>query len=138
MKKDNFVYHSIGYLGLLGGAITLLYPDFIGQSTSVFYLPTISGLIHHTVMLFLVILLFVTKQFNPTIKKYHYLPLGLCVVMTFGLAIYELCYEKYGLGAMEIGSEFIEGTGLTWIVVGLIFITLHAISLSILSFLYPY
>lgn len=131
LKKDNFHYHSIGYLGLLGGVVTILYPDFIGQNASVFYLPTISGLMHHVLMVFNVLMLIVTGQFTPTIKKYHYLPLGLCVVMTVGIAEIDVLHFS---GAMEIGSEFIPGTGLTWAVVGAMFLVLHLIVLGALEF----
>ncbi|MBQ7165022.1 MAG: YwaF family protein [Clostridia bacterium] len=130
LKKDNFVYHSLAYLGLLGGVITMVYPDFIGQDASVFYLPTLSGLMHHALMVFNVLMLYVTAQCRPTIKKYHYLPLALCVVMTVGLAEIEVIGFPT---AMEIGGEFIPGTGLTWEVVGVMFLALHFISLFALA-----
>ena len=43
-KRNNFVFHFICYLGFIGGLIVLVYPDFIGQASSIFYPATISGL----------------------------------------------------------------------------------------------
>ena len=122
LKKDNFIYHSILYLALVGGTATLFYPDFIGQAPSVFYLPTISGLLHHSIHLFLALYLILTRQVYPTLKKYFYLPLGLCCLMTLG--IFEINALKFS-GCMEIGREFISGTRLTWYSVGAIFLVLH-------------
>lgn len=40
-KKDNCVLHFTWILGIFGGISTVIYPAFIGQGPTVFYLPTI-------------------------------------------------------------------------------------------------
>ena len=50
-KKDNVAYHFLWSISLVGTIITLVYPTFLDQSSSVFYLPTISGLLHHSLSL---------------------------------------------------------------------------------------
>ena len=110
-KRNNIVFHFICYLGFVGGTLTLAYPDFIGQAASVFYPPTISGLLHHTVMVFAIILMLLTKYFVPTLKRWYVLPLGLCCVMTFGI------FEITALGfndAMQIFTPLLPDTIFTW------------------------
>ena len=110
-KRNNIVFHFICYLGFVGGTLTLAYPDFIGQAASVFYPPTISGLLHHTVMVFAIILMLLTKYFVPTLKRWYVLPLGLCCVMTFGI------FEITALGfnnAMQIFTPLLPDTVFTW------------------------
>ena len=56
-KKNNGVLHFVWLLGLFGGVSTVIYADFVGQSSSIFYLPTISGLLHHSFSAMLVVAL---------------------------------------------------------------------------------
>ena len=56
-KKDNPVYHFVWALGLVGAAITVFNPTFLSQGATIFYLPTISGLLHHSLALVMVIAL---------------------------------------------------------------------------------
>jgi magnesium-transporting ATPase (P-type) len=126
-KKDHIVFHCLGFIGLLGGLLTLVYPDYIGQSSSIFYPMTISGLVHHTVMVFLVLVMFQTEFLKPTLKKFYALPFGLCVYMTYGIFLISvLGYHD----AMYIYEPILEGTPLNWIVLGLIYLPLHFIFLG--------
>lgn len=47
-KKNNNVYHFVWFIALLGGILTMIYPDFLPQNPSFFYPPTITGMIHHS------------------------------------------------------------------------------------------
>jgi hypothetical protein len=47
-KKDNNVLHFVWLLGLFGGISTVIYATFVDQGPTIFYLPTISGLLHHS------------------------------------------------------------------------------------------
>ena len=67
-KKDNVVLHLISYLGIIGGIITMFYPDFL-ESQNFFDLRSVSGLLHHTIMVWLVIICMLTKYIVPTMKK---------------------------------------------------------------------
>lgn len=68
-RKDNYLLHGVWLLCIVGMTITNFYPDFIGQNESFFYLPTISGLLHHTVSLFNIIMVFAFKYVHLTYKK---------------------------------------------------------------------
>ena len=41
-KKDNYALHFTWILAIFGGIATVVYPAFIGQGPTVFYLPTIT------------------------------------------------------------------------------------------------
>ena len=127
-KKDSPVFHSVAYTGLLGSILTLVYPDFIGQDVSFFYPMTISGLVHHTVTFFLVLIMIRTGYLKPELKKWHLLPLGLSVYMVYGLFL--ITVLGYG-DAMYIYQPILEGTILDWDVLGAIFLALHLVFLVI-------
>lgn len=130
-KKDAGIWHWAIYCGLLGGFLTMLYPDFIGQAQSIFYPATITGLMHHSVMFFLCVTVLATGYMRPSIKKWAWLPLGLCVMMTFG--IFLITALKFG-GAMYINEPLIEGTVFTWYFTGFIFLALHLATLLIIEY----
>ncbi len=83
-KKDNVVYHFIWLLGLFGGISTVLYPTFVSQNASIFYLPTISGLLHHSFCAIMVIALFMLGQIHITYKKWYCVVLGFTCYLTVG------------------------------------------------------
>jgi hypothetical protein len=123
LKKDSPVFHSVAFVGLYGGLTTLIYPDFIGQSNSIFYPMTISGLVHHTVMIFLVLMMFRLGFVKPTLKKWHLFPIGLSFYMVYGLVL----ISELGYGdAMHINEPILSGTPLNWFVLGWIVLALHA------------
>jgi hypothetical protein len=130
LKKNSAFFHSVAFLGFYGGLTTLIYPDFIGQSDSIFYSMTISGLIHHTIMVFLVIMMIRLGFLKPDFKKWHLFPIGLSFFMIYGLfLISELGYGD----AMLIHEPILSGTPLNWFVLGLIILTLHGVTLYIYS-----
>lgn len=125
-KKDHIVFHCVAFVGLLGGLLTMIYPDFIGQSNSIFYPMTISGLVHHSVMVFLVLVMFQTGFIKPTVKKFYVLPLGLCIYVTYGIFLISILgYHD----SMYIYEPILEETSLNWLVLGLIYLPLHFIFL---------
>jgi len=93
-KKDNNAYHFLWILGLFGGISTVMYPTFIGQGPTIFYLPTISGLAHHSLSATLVIALLLFRQIHITYKKWYctlfgftcYLSLGAFLIGCLGLS----------------------------------------------------
>lgn len=127
-KKNNVILHFVSYIGFVGGSITLFYPDFIGQADSIFYPMTISGLLHHTVMVFLVLAMVITKYLQPSLKKWKYVPIGLSFFMTYGIFLITVI----GLDdAMYIMKPVLPGTILNWFVLGLLFIPAQFIFLII-------
>lgn len=96
-KKDNNAYHFLWLLGLFGGISTVVYPNFIGQGPTIFYLPTISGLLHHSFSATLVVSLLIFKQIYITYKKWY------CTLFGF------TCYISLGaflIGALGVSDAF--------------------------------
>ena len=83
-KKDNDAYHFLWILALFGGISTVVYPAFIGQGPTIFYLPTISGLLHHSLSATLAIALLLFKQINITYKKWYCTLFGFTCYLTLG------------------------------------------------------
>lgn len=83
-KKDNAFLHFVWLLGLFGGIATVIYPTFVSQDASFFYLPTISGLLHHSFSAITAVMVLLFKQINITYKKWHYVLLGLTCYITVG------------------------------------------------------
>lgn len=93
-KKDNNVLHFVWLLGLFGGIATVIYATFLPQGATIFFLPTISGLLHHSLSATLVVALLMFKQIDITYKKWYctffgftcYLTLGAFLMQTFDLS----------------------------------------------------
>jgi hypothetical protein len=93
-KKDNAVLHFVWLLGIFGGVSTVIYATFVDQGISFFYLPTISGLLHHSLSAITVVALFLFKQIRITYKKWYctlfgftcYLTVGAFLMHTFGMS----------------------------------------------------
>lgn len=125
-KKDNNVLHFVWLLGLFGGISTALYASFLDQGPTIFYLPTISGLIHHSLSATLVVALLMFKQINITYKKWYctlfgftsYLTLGAFLMHTFNLS-----------DAFHIAEPLLPNTPLTAWVMAPIYAVAYAIIL---------
>ena len=103
-KKDNDVLHFIWLIALAGGVITTFYPDFIGQNESFLYLPTILGMVHHTVAAILVVVTFMFGYIRIRYTRWR------CTL--YGFACY-LAYGGFLLTALKIGNPFyMEGPAL--------------------------
>ncbi len=103
-KKDNKFLHFLTYLGFLGGLVTMFYPDFL--DTQLFIDPrTLTGLIHHAIMLWLSIILIITSYIKPDIKKWYYFPIGIIIYHVIG--VIEIKVFKFS-GAMQIHDPFIS------------------------------
>jgi hypothetical protein len=83
-KKDNPVYHFVWLLGAVGALITVFNPTFLDQGPTVFYLPTISGLLHHSITLVVVAALFLFDQIYITYKKWYCTLFGFTAYLTVG------------------------------------------------------
>ncbi len=116
-KKNCRFFHFVCYVGFIGALLTLVYPDFIGQDESFWYPPTVSGLLHHTVMLYAIILMVITGYFTPTIKRWYCLPIGLSFVLTFGqFLISALGYDD----AVYINHPLLPDSIFTWYFTGML------------------
>lgn len=114
-KKDNNVLHFVWFMALLGGSVTMIYPDFIGQSSSVLYLPTSSGLLHHIVAVYLVVLLLTFGYVKPTYKKWYCTLFGFTTYISIGT------FEMSVLGlsdAFYIHKPILSGTPMNvWVLI---------------------
>ena len=112
-KKDNCIYHFVWLLALFGGAATMVYPAFLSYNPSFFCLPTISGLLHHSFCVVLVIALFMFKQISVTHKKWYYTLFGFTCYLTLGAFLMGF----FGLpDAFHIVEPLIPNTPLTaWV-----------------------
>ena len=112
-KKNNDVYHFTWFLGVVGASLTVLNPTFLDQGPSIFYLPTISGLLHHSITLVVVAALFLFGQIDVTYKKWYCTFYGFTVYLTIG------AFQMSVLGlddAFHIVEPILDGTPLTaWV-----------------------
>ena len=83
-KKDNVAYHFVWSLGIVGSMITIFHPTFLDQGPTIFYLPTISGLLHHSLTLLMIAALFLFGQINVTYKKWYCTLFGFTSYLTVG------------------------------------------------------
>lgn len=129
-KKDNNVLHFVWFMALFGGVLTMFYPDFIGQSTSVFYIPTISGILHHTIAVYLVILLLIFKYVIPTYKKWYCTVFGFTCYITLGafqLSVFNLDDAFY------IIKPILSGTPLKVWIIAPIYVAIYGGILAIIE-----
>ncbi len=125
-KKDNNVLHFIWFIALVGGGITTFFPNFLGQNPSFMYLPTISGLVHHTLSVLVVVILFITKHLNLTYKKWYCTLFGFTSYLAFG------CFLMNVVGfhdAYYIKSPALPNTPFTVWVIAPIYIVVYGLIL---------
>ena len=109
-KKDNPVLHFVWFISLLGGLITFVYPDFIGQNPSIFYIPTISGLLHHSLSIVLNIFIFMYGYIKVTYKKWYCTLFGFTCYLTVGAFLVNV----FGYNdAFHMKDPLLSGTPLT-------------------------
>ena len=112
-KRDNCVLHFTWHLGLFGGISTVIYASFVGQSDSFFYLPTISGMLHHSFSAMTVVALLMFGQIDITYKKWYYSLFGFTSYLTMGAFLMHMFKMS---DAFHIAEPLISGTPLTaWV-----------------------
>ena len=112
-KKDNPVLHFTWLLGIFGGISTVIYATFLDQGPTIFYLPTISGLLHHSFSAMVVVALLMFKQIDITYKKWYYTLFGFTCYLTLGAFM----MQTFDLSdAFHIAEPLLPGTPLTaWV-----------------------
>ena len=112
-KRNNAVLHFVWLLGLFGGISTVIYASFVNQNESFFYLPTISGLLHHSLSATLAVALLMLRQIRITYKKWHYTFFGFTAYLTLGAF---LMHTFHMSDAFHIAEPLLPGTPLTvWV-----------------------
>ena len=111
--KDNPVLHFAWLPGLFGGISTVIYASFVDQGPSIFYLPTISGLLHHSLAAMVAVALFLFGYLRVTYRKWYwslfaffgYVTVGAFLMQTFQMS-----------DAFHIAEPLLPGTPLTiWV-----------------------
>lgn len=129
-KKDNPVLHFVWFLSLIGAVITIFYPTFINQGPTVFYLPTISGLLHHSLAIVMVIALLMFKQINITYKKWYCSLFGFTAYFTVGAFL--MTVFNYS-DAFHMVEPMLSGTPLTAWVIAPIYVAGYSLVLLIIE-----
>ena len=129
-KKNNNVLHFTWLLGLFGGVSTVIYATFLDQGPTIFYLPTITGLLHHSASALLVVAILMFKYIDITYKKWQctlfgftaYLTLGAFMMQTFDIS-----------DAFHIAEPLLPGTPLTAWVMAPMYATAYAAILFVIE-----
>ena len=130
-RRNNNVLHFVFYLAFVGGLITIIYPDFIGQNPSFFYPNTISGLLHHAFAFYLSILLLCVNWFTPNYKKWPNLVIGFLAYITLGtFLISVLNYDD----AFYINNPILPNTPLTVWLLCVIFAVVYTIFMIVYEY----
>lgn len=83
-KKDNCVTHAVIYMAAAGALLTTFYPNFL-NSQGLWELGTMTSLIYHSLVLFLVILVVMVGYIKPTTKKWYHQPIAYMLIICYGL-----------------------------------------------------
>jgi tellurite resistance protein TehA-like permease len=125
-KKNNNAYHFLWLLGLFGGISTVIYASFVGQGPTIFYIPTITGLLHHSFSAILVVGLLMFKQIDITYKKWYCTLFGFTSYLTVGAFL----MHTYNLSdAFHIAEPLLPNTPLTAWVMGPMYAAAYAVIL---------
>ena len=127
-KPNTKIFQYAMFAGMIGGLLTFIYPDFLVYFDNIFNIHPFTGLLYHTIMLYLFLLAIVTKYFVPTFKNWTALPIGLAfmvVVAVFGNTVLEQSNNMY------LNAPLISGTPLTWWLVGILILVLYTIILTV-------
>ena len=130
-KRDNHAYHFLWILALFGGVSTVIYATFLDQGPTIFYLPTISGLVHHSLSATLSIALLLFKQIHITYKKWYCTLFGFTCYLTVGAFL----IGCLGLSdAFHIYTPLIPDTPLTTWVMAPIYAVCYGLLLFVIEF----
>lgn len=131
-KKDNAVLHFVWHLGIFGGISSSIYASYVGQGATLFYLPTISGLLHHSISATLVVALLMFNQIDITYKKWHYTFFGFSTYLTLGAFM----MQTFNMSdAFHISEPLISDTPLTAWVMAPMYAVGYAIILFVAEFI---
>ncbi len=112
-KRDNALLHFTWLLGLFGGISTVIYATFVDQGPTFFYLPTISGMLHHSLSAMVAVAILLFKQLDITYKKWYCTLFGFTSYLTVGAF---LMHTYHMQDAFHIAEPLLPNTNLTaWV-----------------------
>ena len=127
-KPDTKIFQYAIFAGMIGGLLTFIYPDFLVYFDNIFNIHPFTGLLYHTNMFFIFLLCIVTKYFVPSFKRWASLPIGLAFMVVYAVFGNSVMGQSNN---MYLNAPLLEGTPLTWWLVGILFILLYTIILQI-------
>ena len=92
LKQDNIILHVVWLLALVGNICSLLIPDYLADGPTIFFIPTITALIHHAFTLFEIIMVFIFKYMYLTLKKWWSQIILIVIYIGTGL-IFVYCFK---------------------------------------------
>ena len=131
-KKNNDALHFVWLIAFAGGLITFFSPDFLDQNISFFYIPTITGLLHHTISWITVVFIITFDYLHITYKKWY------CTLWGFSgyLSVGAFIISVLGHGdAFCIFNPVLEGTFFTFWGIAPIYLSVYAMILTLCYFL---
>ena len=112
-KRNNGFLHALWLISLFGGISTVVYATFLDQGASIFYLPTISGLLHHSFSAMVAVALFLFRWLELSYKKWHWQVVGFMFYVTVGAFLMQTFDMT---DAMHIAEPLLPDTPLTiWV-----------------------
>lgn len=132
-KKDSWSIHGFVHMALIGALFTVFYPDFL-DTQGLWEVGTMTSLIYHSIMLFLALLVIVTRYINLTMKKWYVQPLFFMIIICYGLFYWKVFnigdYDTIlGINQSLIKSQPILGSwwmiGIGYLLYELAFLTFY-------------
>ena len=127
-KKDSMPLHFLSYSAIVSGLVTTIYPNYLHEGSTIFFPPTLTSLIHHSLSFYLALLLFTLGYVKPNVKKWHAWPIGYLICLAYGVFNVKIVKLE---DSMCINEPIIEGTFLNWFYLGLMFIATYTLFLFI-------
>lgn len=130
-KKNNNILHAVWLIGFAGMISSLMYPDFLYHSTNIFYFSTITCLLHHTITLFNLIMVFIFKYLTLTYKKAWTQLVGGIIYIGIGFFLIFVCNIK---GAFYIFVPAVKNTKLYFAALLPIYVGIYVLILFLVEF----
>lgn len=107
LKKDNFLVHSLYPIAIMGGIVNIFIPTYLGNQ-GFWELRTWSGILHHVLSMWIVLLMLLTGFIKPSMKKIWQLPVMELIILALGL------FELQGLHYAEAMAIETDLAGFMW------------------------
>ena len=127
-KPNTKIFQYAVFSGMIGGVLTLVYPDFLVYFDSILNIHPFTGMLYHTLMFFIFILSLVTGYFVPSFRNWTALPIGLAFMVVFGEFGNSVLNQSNN---MYLNAPLIKDTIFTWWFVGILFILLYTLIIQV-------
>ena len=83
-KKNNIVLHFVCFMAFMGGLISTIYPDYLSTFPA-YHIVNITGLLHHSIDVWIVLIIFLKGYITPSFKKIPVFVVGYGIMMLVGV-----------------------------------------------------